>query len=287
MNQVRIGIIYKITNLITSFAYIGQTVKTRAKRWSEHVKAANDGTSQCTIHRAIAKHGKENFRIRTLKRVTEPLLNAAEVYFVARHDTYRHGYNMTPGGDGYQIDAATRKKISRSNKGKVRTVKMIDAMSAMQTKRFSKKKARTAAAIARNKSYIERPEQRIAISASITALWQDPAYRSMMIEARKARWENPAEIEKLSKAHLGKPWSAKQRVAHDARKAAGLTKLSAEQCAVIGARSQRVWDALSAKEKSARGLRGAATRLKNGYGVSDETRRRQSTAQLRRFAKTK
>ena len=118
MSKIRIGSVYKVTNKITGDAYIGQTIQTRLERWAQYLYNAYHG-SQAHFARAIRKYGPENFIVRTLKHVTEPLLNAAEVHFIARHDTFKNGYNMTKGGDGcggYTHTKATRLKLSLLHK---------------------------------------------------------------------------------------------------------------------------------------------------------------------------
>lgn len=56
------GIIYKITNLINSKIYIGQTIKKMQIRWKEHQSAAKRGINTY-FHKAIRKYGIENFVI--------------------------------------------------------------------------------------------------------------------------------------------------------------------------------------------------------------------------------
>ena len=112
MKKIRIGEIYKHTNKITGDAYVGKTIAGRQVRWAAHVLAAALG-SQTHFARAIRMYGPESFRHRTLKRVTEPVLNVAEIHFIARHDTFKHGYNMTRGGEGNSGDPLIGRKISR------------------------------------------------------------------------------------------------------------------------------------------------------------------------------
>ena len=113
MKKFRVGEIYKSTNKITGDAYIGKTIRSRAVRQAEHILAAAAGVSG-HFYNAIRKYGPKNFRWCTLKRVTEPSLNAAEIHFIAKHSTYGSGYNMTRGGDGNSGDPAICRKISKS-----------------------------------------------------------------------------------------------------------------------------------------------------------------------------
>jgi group I intron endonuclease len=103
------GIIYLITNVINGHRYIGQTVKTRDRRWSLHKAQAR---TKCTypLYRAMRKYGFDNFKIETLATVSieglknqKSLLNDLEKLLIKTFQTrtkYKHGYNASPGGDG-------------------------------------------------------------------------------------------------------------------------------------------------------------------------------------------
>ena len=60
--EVIVGFIYKITNTINQKCYIGQTIKTLEKRFSQH---KNNYTkpyfSQLVLYKAFKKYGIENF----------------------------------------------------------------------------------------------------------------------------------------------------------------------------------------------------------------------------------
>jgi group I intron endonuclease len=86
--------IYKIENTINGEFYIGKTVKTLHKRFLRHKNAAKNG-SPLKLHRAMRKHGVENFKISILAVVEDG--SKAERQFI--HDL-NPTYNMTLGGDG-------------------------------------------------------------------------------------------------------------------------------------------------------------------------------------------
>ena len=93
--------IYKITNLVNGKMYVGQTKGTLAHRWGQHRAEGNsqrDHHQYQTLYRAMRKYGVENFEIELLQECTEEELNALEIYWIGRLDTYRNGYNMTIGG---------------------------------------------------------------------------------------------------------------------------------------------------------------------------------------------
>lgn len=87
--------IYLITNLINNKQYVGQTVYTKEKRWSSHLK----GT--LCVDKAIQKYGAENFKLETIEDVdTEESLDERERYWISELNTLvPNGYNIIPGGN--------------------------------------------------------------------------------------------------------------------------------------------------------------------------------------------
>jgi len=118
--------IYKITNSFNGRSYVGQTKEPPARRFNSHCR--NEFPS--SIGNAIQEHGKKNFDFEILhefKNVRHPtrkektlrsklrkkykcsgltlmtreelLLNFAEIFWIAVHDTNENGYNNTAGGN--------------------------------------------------------------------------------------------------------------------------------------------------------------------------------------------
>ena len=75
-------------------------------RWYHHLKAAESG-SQTHFHRAIRKHGKENFIIEQIDQTNNKKhLNSLEIKWIEK---LQPEYNMTKGGDGGWINDQTGK----------------------------------------------------------------------------------------------------------------------------------------------------------------------------------
>jgi group I intron endonuclease len=140
---MRSGLIYLITNTINGKRYIGQTVKTLKVRWTKHKSAALTGQSDTPLHRAIRKHGPNNFTIEMVAETYKPFLDEVEKLAVWTYQTHGSlgGYNATPGGEGVGIgtesacygmkhSAETRAKMSASRTGKKRSPEAIDALRA-------------------------------------------------------------------------------------------------------------------------------------------------------------
>lgn len=90
------GIIYKITNKVNGKSYIGQTRYTLEFRWRQHIHK-KDNTY---FHNAIRKYGVENFEKEILEECDYTDLNKREIYYIAKYDSFKNGYNLTIGGDG-------------------------------------------------------------------------------------------------------------------------------------------------------------------------------------------
>jgi group I intron endonuclease len=97
---MRKGIIYKVTNLINSKVYIGQTLKLLHKRRIAHLNSIKK-YPEIALYKAIKKYGEENFEWVILEEVEESLLNEREIFYIKEYNSYNSGgYNMTTGGEG-------------------------------------------------------------------------------------------------------------------------------------------------------------------------------------------
>lgn len=90
------GFIYKVTNKVNNKVYIGQTRYTVEFRWKQHIHKQDN----CHFHNAIRKWGIGNFIVETLEKCDVDLLNSREIFYIAKYDSYKSGYNSIIGGDG-------------------------------------------------------------------------------------------------------------------------------------------------------------------------------------------
>ena len=98
------GYIYKITNKVNNKMYIGQTVKTVNKRFTQHINNSNKPYfSQIVLYKAFNKYGIENFICETIEEVPNELLDEREQYWIEYYDTYFNGYNSTLGGRATEL----------------------------------------------------------------------------------------------------------------------------------------------------------------------------------------
>lgn len=113
-------IIYKITNKINGKIYIGQTRLSLEKRWKKHLyDAKRQGNNK--FYKAINKYGAENFAIDIIEEGIKDIeqLNAREMYWIKKYDSYNNGYNSTVGGEVSPMHyEEVRNKVSKSLTGR-------------------------------------------------------------------------------------------------------------------------------------------------------------------------
>lgn len=113
-------IIYKITNLINSKVYIGQTIQSLERRWSRHNWKCTKGRNAMAITNALIKYGSENFTIEKIDEASNiEELNFKEEFYIEKYDSISpNGYNLRSGGGNKKTSDETKKKMSEANKGR-------------------------------------------------------------------------------------------------------------------------------------------------------------------------
>lgn len=104
--------LYKITNILNNKVYIGQS-KDYIHRWDVHRYYSKypEKTKQY-IHRAMAKHGIDNFVFELLAMSkTKEDVNASEDILIIQYDSINNGYNLTIGESYGGHSQATKDKI--------------------------------------------------------------------------------------------------------------------------------------------------------------------------------
>lgn len=110
------GYIYKITNQTNGKVYIGQTIRTIAERWKEHLEriTQKEELNEKSIQYAILQNGVKNFTIEKLEECENEKLDDREIYWINYYRSYvgwedNQGYNLTTGGgnglrEGVSVD---------------------------------------------------------------------------------------------------------------------------------------------------------------------------------------
>ncbi len=113
------GQVYVITNHINNKKYVGQTTKGIEKRFRRHCWVSEHNKNM-PIGLAIAKYGKDNFRIEELCTCeSQQELDKMEVYYAKLLNTFSpNGYNLKAGAGNGSMSTETKLKIGVANTGK-------------------------------------------------------------------------------------------------------------------------------------------------------------------------
>lgn len=121
------GKIYKITNIVNGKIYIGCTIHSLKRRFSEHLYRCEKTDINTKLYNSIRKYGIESFKIELIEECDLNVIYETEKKYIELYDTFNNGLNSTFGGEGclgYTHSSEIRKKISeiikdgRSHKGK-------------------------------------------------------------------------------------------------------------------------------------------------------------------------
>lgn len=90
--------IYKITNLLTSECYIGQSVNV-SDRWKQHCKCGLGIQAPSTniLYNAMQKDKVWNFTFELLEECSRDKLNEKEAFWIDMYQSNKFGYNMQKG----------------------------------------------------------------------------------------------------------------------------------------------------------------------------------------------
>ena len=104
-------LIYKITNLVNSKVYIGQTIQTIKQRWKRHRLSKLNRP----LYNSIRKYGSSKFSIEELEKCSSiDELNHREIYWILfyRSSNKNFGYNLKEGGRRGILTEEGRKRLS-------------------------------------------------------------------------------------------------------------------------------------------------------------------------------
>ena len=108
--------LYRITNQLDGKVYIGQTNKPDY-RWYQHRSYAKSEKPQQYIHRAMAKHGIENFVFDVIATCKTPEdTNEIESLIITQYNSRNkdHGYNLMVGGSHGGHSEETKEKMRQA-----------------------------------------------------------------------------------------------------------------------------------------------------------------------------
>ena len=120
------GCVYLAENTINRKCYIGKTIGTLEQRKRGHYNDArlHNNTFNNYFHNALRKYKQEFEWIVLYESDNNKKLIEKEIHFIKKYKTNSpNGYNLTNGGDGmvgYIYSEASRKKMSKAHKGKIK-----------------------------------------------------------------------------------------------------------------------------------------------------------------------
>lgn len=164
------GQIYKITPLLSqskSTGYVGLNTTSLADRLSNHFSPNN----KCiALRNALQRYGRSNFVIELLQ-VDVPLgdLLESEKLCVSEHDTYKRGYNCTPGGESNPMNDPN---IRKKHKEIVSNPEFVAKATAKRMVTFA------------------LPEIKVKKSQGMKEAWRRGEFRAQHKESEKAAWKN-------------------------------------------------------------------------------------------------
>lgn len=110
-------------------AYVGLTTKTLDDRFNNHVQDSKrpKGSRSGALCKAIAKYGKDYFRIQELDTASskEELCRLEKQHIIMHNTLSPSGYNLTKGGEWGELSPDTIAKISKKLKGRVKSEKEL------------------------------------------------------------------------------------------------------------------------------------------------------------------
>ncbi len=104
-NEQDLYCVYRIYCTVTEKCYVGKT-NNYEKRKKEHVRELKRGCHhspklQRAWNKYAGKNGERVFNAKIIESgISADKIDKHERYWIARYDSYRNGYNCTPGGDG-------------------------------------------------------------------------------------------------------------------------------------------------------------------------------------------
>ena len=112
--------IYCIENTINGMKYVGKS-EDIISRWRVHRHHLR-GNTHINIHlqRAWNKYGEDAFKFYVIEQTDAEHLNDAEIEWIKKLDTFKHGYNRTEGGEGQsgrKLTDEQKRHLSEINRG--------------------------------------------------------------------------------------------------------------------------------------------------------------------------
>ena len=173
--------VYRIVNTVNGKCYYGSSTNMPRRR-RQHFVALRAGTHfNEYLQRAFLKHGEANFRFDELCTCAQAHLAALEAVFLT-HDALAYNLRKET-GTSHQHSAETRRKMSKTRKGRKYSLAHRRAISAGQKgKKLSVEHRQKLSEVQLGKTLSEEHKQKIA--AALLGKPHDPARVSARVATR-------------------------------------------------------------------------------------------------------
>lgn len=196
------GCVYLITNLLDDKMYVGQTWWNLPRRWQQHLYEV-DTRSTLYFHKAIRKHGRENFVAGVLAWAdNQDELDKLETLWIAVLGTTnrRRGYNLTHGGRGGKHTEATKEKLGNISRAcwtdpEYRQRRAASLSITVSTPEYKARHSKQAKDRWNNDPLFRQK----CVDARVLT-WTDPEYQRKISESMKEKWQDPAYVKKQGDA---------------------------------------------------------------------------------------
>lgn len=155
--------IYRIYFIGSNKSYIGLTNGFKGRK-GQHLRMLKDN-KHFNIHlqRAFSKYGQDNFRIELIEECNKSELSEKEKYYIKFYDSFENGFNLTTGGEHFNLSQEVKKRISEKHKGKIIKEETIRKLRQINLGKKHSKETKDKISIA-NKSRLITNEQKEKMS---------------------------------------------------------------------------------------------------------------------------
>lgn len=203
-------IVYRCTCIESGKSYVGVTTKTLKERMSRHMRESVINKSKSIFHKAIKRYGREQFVWEVLDNVMfVDSMFALERYYIEKLNTLSpNGYNLSPGGMGcvgYKWSAEDRLKLSESRKNQSAETRKKISESKMGKLKSPETRAKMSI-VARNRPPMS-PETKKKISEAHKGKYcgvNSPSYGRVVSEETRKKISDTKKLNFLNKAEAKK-----------------------------------------------------------------------------------
>lgn len=109
--------IYRFLNIVNGKSYIGQSTNIEGRKQAHlrEYKNPNSHSYNSKFYRSLRKYGPDKYKFFILTSndsFSKTDLNSLEVFYIQHFNSYKYGYNSTPGGDSFGFGASRELNVA-------------------------------------------------------------------------------------------------------------------------------------------------------------------------------